>query len=50
MLFDEIPKEEEGKEEVKKADAEEHLILRAISIKMVPSRLNRDFDECTKEA
>ena len=43
-LFDAIPKAEEGKDEVKQADAEEHLMLRAISIKLVPSRLNRDFD------
>ena len=43
-LFNKIPKVEEGKEEVSVLDAAEHLILRAIEIKMVPSRLNRDVD------
>lgn len=42
LLYDAIPKEEEGKEEVSKENATEHVILRAIAIKMVPSRLSRD--------
>ena len=43
-VFDLIPKAEEGKDEVKIADAGEHLILRAIDIKMVPSRLTTHME------
>ena len=44
-LFNEIPKAEEGKDDVKQKHALEHLIQRAIEIKLVPTRLHTHMDE-----
>ena len=43
-LYEKIPKHEEGKDDITFELAKEHLIRRAIDIKMVPTRLTRDLD------